>query len=382
VSWINHLQQSKGNVVKSMPYGWYPDKGKPTGFTFGGKTFSKGSVKNAASGDHNISRQFAPIGDKQPWIDAAKFITDQGRQDLCAILATAFAGPLLRLIPVRGVVVSGYSRDSGIGKTTTMEIAQSVWGNPKAMQGLTDSSKSVLFKMGELRNIPVFWDELQNQEHTKAFVNVIFSTTQGREGSRLTRSVTLRQAGEWETMMVVCANNSVSDAIAQATTSTTAGVNRVFEFRVKKVGQKSKFTTGEATQITGVVNENYGNVGVEYAKWLGEHPDEIRDYRTRSNLSHLQKEVKEETEERTMDCSDDHDLARRTVRKRAGFHRLRLSSVKGLSYWGFTRATRGPGECWRGHEQRIKYFERITAISKSYFREAYGTHKYRTHWPG
>jgi hypothetical protein len=329
VSWINHLQQSKGNVVKSMPYGWYPDKGKPTGFTFGGKTFSKGSVKNAASGDHNISRQFAPIGDKQPWIDAAKFITDQGRQDLCAILATAFAGPLLRLIPVRGVVVSGYSRDSGIGKTTTMEIAQSVWGNPKAMQGLTDSSKSVLFKMGELRNIPVFWDELQNQEHTKAFVNVIFSTTQGREGSRLTRSVTLRQAGEWETMMVVCANNSVSDAIAQATTSTTAGVNRVFEFRVKKVGQRSKFTTGEATQITGVVNENYGNVGVEYAKWLGEHPDEIKTI-VQEQLISLQKEVKEETEERLWTAAMTTILLGARFANELGFTDFDLAALKGF----------------------------------------------------
>jgi hypothetical protein len=326
VSWINHLQQTKGNVTKSVPFGWYPDKGKPTGFTFGGKTYSKGNVKNAATGDHNIKAQFTPIGDKQPWIDAAKFITDQGRPDLCAILATAFAAPLLKLIPVRGVVVSGYSRDSGIGKTTTMEIAQSVWGNPKAMQGLTDSSKSVLFKMGELRNLPVFWDELQNQEHTKAFVNVIFSTTQGREGSRLTRAVTLRHTGEWETMMVVCSNDSVSDAIARSTASTTAGVNRVFEFRVKKVPQ-SKFTTGEATQITGVVNENYGNVGVEYARWLGEHSDEIRTI-VQEQLISLQKEVKEETEERLWTAAMTTILLGARFANELGFTDFDLAAIK------------------------------------------------------
>lgn len=297
VSWLSQLQNTKNAVIKSSPFGWAPDKGAPTGFTFAGQTYSNGRVQLARSGDPNISEQFEPVGDRQPWIDAAKFITDQGRQDLCAILATSFAAPLMRFTSAPGVIVSGYSRDSGIGKTTAMRIAQSVWGHPKmAMQGLKDSQKSVLFKMGELKSLPMYWDELQSAQHTKNFVDIIFATSEGREASRLTRSISLRSSGYWDTMLVVASNSSVSDAVAQAAGATEAGLNRVFEFRVKKALHKM-MTTGEANKIVGLVNENYGNIGVEYSTWLGAHPERIRD-EVQTALIELQRDVKEETEER------------------------------------------------------------------------------------
>lgn len=296
VSWMSHLQNSKDTMVNSQAYGWGPEKGRPTSFTFAGKTYSKDGERRAAMGDAELASQFEPVGELQPWKDAAKFITDQGRQDLCALLATAFAAPLMRHTHVPGVIVSGYSRDSGIGKTTAMTTALSAWGHPKrALQGLSDTSKSVVYKMGQLRSLPVYWDELHSEQNTRNFIDIVFRISSGKEHSKLTRDSKLLQSGDWNTIMVVAANDSISEAVARKTATTTAGINRVFEFRVQKVPQT--MVSAEANQWVGPIYENYGNAGVVYAKWLGEHTEEIRAEVSNSLIA-LQKDVAETTEER------------------------------------------------------------------------------------
>jgi hypothetical protein len=342
MAWLSHLQASRNNVVKSLPYGWYPEKGAPTGFTFGGHTYSKEGSRVAAQGDPNIASQFEPIGAKEPWMEAAKFITKQGRQDLCAILATTFAGPLMRFAGAPGVIVSGYSPDSGIGKTTAMRVAQSVWGHPKlAMQGLKATNKSVLYKMGELRNVPMYWDELQNVDHTKSFVDIIFAVSEGQEMSRLTRQVTMRKAGDWDTMMIVASNTSISDAIAKSTASTTAGINRVFEFRVRPA-PKTMYT-GEANITLSRIYENYGNIGVDYARWLGEHPEQVRE-NVQSSLIQLQKEVDEANEERLWTAAMTTILLGAKYANDLGFTEFDLTALKAFLYSALQNQRNEKGE--------------------------------------
>jgi hypothetical protein len=342
MAWLSHLQQSKNNIVKSLPYGWFPEKGAPTGFTFGGHTYSQSGTRVAAQGDPNIASQFEPIGAKEPWMEAAKFVTRQGRQDLCAILATTFAGPLMRFTGAPGVIVSGYSPDSGIGKTTAMRVAQSVWGHPKlAMQGLKATNKSVLYKMGQLRNVPMYWDELQNVDHTKTFVDIIFSVSEGQEMSRLTRQVTMRKAGDWDTMMIVASNTSISDAIAKSTASTTAGINRVFEFRVRPA-PKTMYT-GEANITLSRIYENYGNIGVEYAKWLGEHPEDVRND-VQTSLIQLQKEVDEANEERLWTAAMTTILLGAKYANDLGFTDFDLSALKAFLFYALQGQRNEKGE--------------------------------------
>lgn len=342
MAWLSHLQQSKDNIVKSLPYGWFPERGAPTGFTFGGHTYSQAGKRVAAQGDPNIASQFEPIGAKEPWMEAAKFVTRQGRQDLCAILATTFAGPLMRFTGAPGVIVSGYSPDSGIGKTTAMRVAQSVWGHPKlAMQGLKATNKSVLYKMGQLRNVPMYWDELQNVDHTKTFVDIIFSVSEGQEMSRLTRQVTMRKAGDWDTMMVVASNTSISDAIAKSTASTTAGINRVFEFRVRPA-PKTMYT-GEANITLSRIYENYGNIGVEYAKWLGEHPEQVRED-VQAGLISLQKEVDEANEERLWTAAMTTILLGAKYANDLGFTDFDLPALKAFLFYALQGQRNEKGE--------------------------------------
>jgi hypothetical protein len=240
----------------------------------------------SANPDPVIARQYAPTGDPALWLAAAKLITDQKRPELDVILASSFGAPLVQFTGQPGLLLSCYSMESGIGKSTALKVAQSVWGNPiKGMQGLTDTSLSVLKKIGELRSLPLYWDELKTEDDTRKFVNMVFNLTSGKEKSRLNSDVTMRDSGTWNTMLVSASNDSLIDFVTNRTKTTTAGIYRVFEYEVRP-GTKGQINPADADTLMGKLNTNHGQIGAEYAKWLGANFVQIED-----DILELQREI-------------------------------------------------------------------------------------------
>lgn len=273
LSWIETLQRQK-DAIASSPFGWSRRGGGIEGFVYGGRLWSPTGDRPSATADGVIARQYTPSGTAQPWKDAVKLITGQGRPDLEAIVASSFGAPLVAFTGHLGVLMSAYSQESGIGKSTALKIAQGVWGDPiTAVQSLTDTSNSVMGKIGEIRNLPIYWDELKTEEDTKKFVNITFQMGQGKEKSRMTASAKQREPGRWQTLLVSCSNESLLDYVTQHTSTTTAGLYRIFEFSVKKAaaGSTGQVDVSDATIILSRVNDNYGVIGLEYAKWLGQN---------------------------------------------------------------------------------------------------------------
>lgn len=274
-SWYQVLKQDVNNVVQSAPYGWYRHRNKLVGFIYANQVWSSGQPRPASNPDPTLDRQYTPAGELEPWKAAARMITDQGRPELDAMLASSFAAPLVALVGQTGLLMSTYSAESGIGKTTTMKVAASVWGNPKrTVQSLDDTINSVLKKIGDIKNLPMYWDELKTETDTQRFVKLAFQLSQGKEKSRLTSDVRYREPGTWETIMVATSNDALLNHITQHTKSTNAGVMRIFEFVVPP-GVKGQIELSTAQQITAALDHNYGHAGLMYAKWLGQNPEAI-----------------------------------------------------------------------------------------------------------
>ncbi len=272
VSWIEKLQKTKAAVVSASPFGWSVDsKGHLEGFVYGGSLWMPTGDRGAANPDPILVRRYRPTGSKDPWIKAAKMITDQGRPELTAILASAFAAPLVRFCNQPGILMSTYSPGSGVGKTTALRVAQAVWGDPRrAMAGLDDTSNALFGKAGQINSLPIYWDELKSEEDSKRFVKMVFKLTLGREKDRMTQSANMREAGSWQTLMVSASNDSIMDHVVQGTKQTAAGLYRVFEYEVTPPrNNKGQISTALADRIHGALDDNYGMVGLEYARYLG-----------------------------------------------------------------------------------------------------------------
>ena len=275
VAWLQKLQQSKDSVISAAPFGWSVVDGKIEGFTYAGRVWMGKTDRPAASPNPVLSYQYTPKGDVAPWNELAKIIHAQHRPALDAIVAVAFAAPLVRFTGFPGLLLNAYSSESGIGKTTAMKTSQAVWGHPVlAMQGLNDTTNSVLGKMGQIRSLPMYWDELKSDQQTRRFVSIVFDLTGGREKTRMNADATLKMSGTWQTMMVSASNDSIIDAMAREVGSTTAGLHRLFEYTVPKPAEVTH-DVGAVQRLTGKLEDNYGQAGLAYAKFLGAYHKRI-----------------------------------------------------------------------------------------------------------
>lgn len=296
VAWIQKLQESR-DIVSSAPFGWNMKGNQIEGFVYGGKMFTPAGEKSSANPDPVLARQYEPTGDLAPWIDAVKMITKQKRPQLEAIVASAFAAPLVRFTGQSGLLMSAWSLDSGIGKSTAMQIAQAVWGHPvKATQMLTDTQNSVINKIGEIRSLPMYWDELKTEYDTKKFVEIAFRLSLGKEKSRMTQSVKQREVGTWQTILVSASNDSLLSYIVDQTSTTTAGLYRVFEYEVTR-GVTGQIDSSVAARLIARLQDNFGMVGLEYAHFLGNNVPRI-DADIAQELTTIGEQVKSVQDER------------------------------------------------------------------------------------
>ena len=260
VAWITQLQ-TLNRSSHAPAFGWVPGGG----FAFAGKVH--GTNANAGHADDVVGKHYEPTGDIQPWKALASRIIGEGRHDLNAIIASAFAGPLVRFTGQEGLLMSACSQDSGAGKTVALRIAASVWGHSiHSTQALDDTHNAVVHKLGQVRNLPVYWDELQTEEHAEKFVAVAFALTGGRGKARMTQQITVREIGSWETMLVACSNDSIAESFSSVQKSSLAAELRVFEFQVVK---RPTTDVGTVSTMVNALKNNHGHAGLEYAAYLG-----------------------------------------------------------------------------------------------------------------
>lgn len=278
VSWIDHLKNQRDAIVNSAPFGWAEMGGKVGGFSYAGRIWGDNTSRPSVIGDPVLARAHQPMGDIAVWKEAALLVTDQRRPALDVLLASGFAGPMVRLTGQSGLIVAGYSTESGIGKSTALKVATSVWGHPiKTLQGLDDTQISVLRKATELQAIPIFWDEMKTKDDIKKFVNLTFNLSRGRERMRAGRDLSIRDIGVFKTLLVAANNDTIADAVMNDTKSTEAGIYRVFEFVVPTGPGNPKYTTADADVLLEKLERNYGMAGLEFAQYLGSNLDLVAE---------------------------------------------------------------------------------------------------------
>jgi hypothetical protein len=260
VAWTSYLQTIKRSAG-SHTFGWTGD-GK--GFVFDDKLYTSDKTDIVHRGKH-ADPSFKVAGELKPWQNAMQLV--YGNMPLEATVATAFAAPLVELVGSSSLVVSIYSPLSGIGKTTAMMLAQSVWGHPRTgMSSLQDTNNSVMKKIADLKSLPVYWDELKTKDQLDQIVEIVFQVTQGKGKARLTRDITQAEAPSFTTMFVVASNLGIADSVYAQTESTEAGGLRVFEIVAQQLA--NPLANHKAGQLLLPIQANYGHAGAAYAEWL------------------------------------------------------------------------------------------------------------------
>jgi hypothetical protein len=262
VAWISHLQQHK-RTVTAQSYGWADDE---QSFSFGETRYTPQGPERAFLGKAFDSR-YKELGALQAWQTAMSLA--YGNMPLETVVATAFAAPLAALMGNTSSVFSVYSAESGVGKSTALKLGQAVWGHPvNGMSSLDDTANSVKQKISDLKSLPIYWDELITADALDKVVNLVFSFTQGKGKSRLSRDSTQMPTNAYATMFTVASNHGIGTRMYSGTEGTEAGGLRIFEIQAAPVS--SRIPGPLADQMMLALSTNYGKAGAVYAKSIVE----------------------------------------------------------------------------------------------------------------
>jgi hypothetical protein len=285
VAYQEMLRSRAGGIVRDEPIGWTMTNGEFAGFSYDGQFFSPNVHHVVPKLKGALLQNYTPMGSSQPWLELSQIITEQHRPALNILLLTGFASPLVAMTGHSGIILGGYSPETGIGKSTCMETTTSIWGHPiNSRCGLNDTINMAVNKAGQIKHLPLVWDEVKTRQQFSNLTNIVFQMTEGREKGRLDRNAVTKDMKDFQTLLVYAANASVIEAILESTKGTSAGYVRDFEFRVPDTTSKSNHTIIEVQNLINKLKTNHGMIGLAYAKYLGENGKTIH-----SDVVELQK---------------------------------------------------------------------------------------------
>lgn len=272
--------------TKARPFGWIrADEGSGDGsydkFVYG-KTFHRdGSVSPGGYLNEVMRSQYSPCGKIEPFVKAATFVLSQNRPEYNALLAGTFAAPMMQQTAQPLVLFSMFG-DSGIGKSTVLKIAASVWGHPEDTRLTHDPTLNAAgHKMGMLANLPVMFDEVTEEPAMNNCLHI--AMMDGNERARLwsqKSGLQMRESGHWATIMLTTGNRSLLDFVSSKQRDTAMGRYRVFEINVKKRegdDERKKRDFWSVDQYLTSLRFNFGQAGLIYAKFLAERSGELGD---------------------------------------------------------------------------------------------------------
>lgn len=275
VSWLAKLHAAAA-AQSSSPFGWHMTGNFCEGFSYGSVLYKHDGTRGPAGMmDPTTRSMYEPQGELQPWYDAFKVITDQHRPGLEAMVATSFASPLMFASGEYVGVLSVYSSETGVGKSTAMRVALAVWGNPKlAKENEGATEKSVLERLGQIKVLPYMWDEIKDEAAQDKAYTILYRSG-GKGNSKLLRDSSQREVSTWCNLIMIAANKSFIEHIIKRNPDTAAGMVRVLEWPEHKPGLNApgQISRVDVGNICNELDTNYGQMGKLWAAFLGQNRD-------------------------------------------------------------------------------------------------------------
>jgi uncharacterized protein (DUF927 family) len=224
---------------------------------------------------HAIEPAFSASGTKEQWRDHVAALARGNTRMIFAICA-ALSGPLLG---PAGAETGGFHfrGPSSTGKTTTMKLGASVWGDPLHYCRSWRTTINGLEALAALHNDGILiLDELaQVNPHEAGECAYMLANGVGK--TRASRDGTARPAAEWRLVFLSAGEQSLAAMMGQVDRKTTAGQ----EIRLAEIdidaganmgGLESLHDYSSASALIAALKDGtsryYGSVGVAWLHWL------------------------------------------------------------------------------------------------------------------
>jgi hypothetical protein len=232
----------------------------------------------SGEGSDQLVDAFTQAGSFEGWTTAAAQASRFPRVALA--MYASLATPLLDVLGAPNFVID-WSFGTSTGKTTTLRLGGSCWGNPNeqaaaSVVGTWDATRVWIERASETLNcLPLILDDTARAKQRKLVAQVIYDVTQGRGRGRGSPQG-MRRSGTWATILL-------STGEAPATTFTEDGGTRARTLVLwgPPFGRADETTAPVVNEIGIGIRHNYGHAGPRVIRYLLQHRDQWDRWRER-----------------------------------------------------------------------------------------------------
>jgi uncharacterized protein (DUF927 family) len=275
VTVIKNMQFEKKAEIMRNQFGWVDNDSK---FVVGDKEITKDGVfYNPPS---NATKTLAPLfhqkGTLEKWKECFNMYSAPGLEPNAFAALVGFASPIFKFTGLHGALVNVIYKHGGSGKTTTLNMAASIWGKPEGLVSTyKDTYNAKMIKLGILNNLPNIVDEITNMTGEQ-FSNYAYSISGGKDKDRAsTQSNTLRvNDSTWNNLTLCSANASFYEKLSVIKAAANAEQLRLLEYEITPnniidvaVGKK---------MFDHQLNENYGWAGEIFMQYCVNNLEDVK----------------------------------------------------------------------------------------------------------
>ena len=262
---VKELQHKKTAEIMRQQFGWVPNNGR---FVIGDQEITAdGNIYSPPSKTtQKLAKFIGPVGSLEKWKEVWSVYGQPGMEAHAFAALSAFGAPLLRFLNQTGAVINLYNPRSGTGKTTVLNLINSVYGHPKDLRLKQDDTiNGRLMWVGILNNLPATMDELTNMT-SKEYSDFLYALSNGKGKERMMGATNeLRENNTtWQTITVSTSNASFAEKLSILKNHPEGELMRLIEYPINLVEVANNFDAKNL--FDRVLFENYGHAGPIYIR--------------------------------------------------------------------------------------------------------------------
>ncbi|HBH5165746.1 TPA: DUF927 domain-containing protein, partial [Escherichia coli] len=256
-----------------------------TGWHFGAYIMPDGSVigdcekpvlftgKTAAVNGYSVA------GTAEGWRDTVARLAG-GNPSMMLGVAVSLSAPLIGLVGADGFGVHLFEQSTA-GKTTTQNIASSLWGEPDAQRLTWYGTALGIANEAEAHNdglLPL--DEIGQAGNAREVSTSAYTLFNGSGKLQGAKDGGNREIKHWRTVAISTGEMDVETFLKTEGIKVKAGqLVRLLNVPMEKATQFHEYSTGKAhaDALKDAWTENHGAAGREWVKWLADHQQEAKD---------------------------------------------------------------------------------------------------------
>jgi hypothetical protein len=288
-----------------------------------GPTFVRYSPPSKAT--REVAAALRPMGTLDEWKRIIDVYNMPGFEPHAFAIFSAFGSPILKFLGVKGGIINLINNRSGTGKSTILQVMNSVWGHPdELMLQWRDTLNVKLHRMAIMNNLPLGVDEITKMSGDD-FSDLAYSVTQGAPRRRMKASANEERAaqGYWATTMVCTSNASMTDKLEALKSTSEGELMRLMQYKIEPTGN---LDPQEAKRIFSKLHSNYGLAGQPYAQFLVQNLEEVIE-QTMKVQNRFDAAVGIETRERFWSAMAASNIFGGMIAKRLGLHNIDTKRV-------------------------------------------------------